>query len=495
MENTITITNKKIFDFYNDNKHLDIEETNLLFIDVIEKLLDNSRTELNNTITRQLLDNVKTLHKQINTFQESFTKIQSDININFVLKFNEFKRDYLEELKIILTNTNNNSSEKISSVIEKYNDILQDKTKIIINELGVKNQDVLLKEMMNYMKQLQDTINQDTTTLLKQQINKDTLDTFISSVEDKFSKSLVSSQSIFNNLISSTEERITSKLTDVKMENNKKIEEIKDISISNSSIQTQLHTNVGELLRKMENSSAKGRVSENILTNVLQMLYPIAQIEYVGTTKESGDILLTRKNKSCILFENKNYDSSPVGKVEIDKFIRDAEIQNCNGILLSQKSAIVNRDNYEIEIRNNKILMFIHNVEYNSDKIKVAVDIIDYLQESLNTINEMNDDTEKFHIDKTSLDEINTEFQNFTINKLNHIKTIKEYNTKLLNQVDNLKFPNLENILSKNYSNSLSSKEEICEYCGYVAKNTRALTAHKRGCGEIKKKSTDNSTI
>ena len=335
---------------------------------------------------------------------------------------------------------------------------------------------------MNYMKQLQDTINKETTILLKQQINKDTLDIFISTVEDKFSKSLINSQSLFNSLISSTEQRITSKLTDVNTENNKKIDEIKDISISNSTIQTQLHSNVGELLRKMENSNQKGRMSENILNNILQSLYPIAQIEYVGTTKESGDILLTRKNKSCILFENKNYDSSPIGKIEIDKFIRDVEIQKCNGILLSQKSTIVNRDNYEIEIRNNKILMFIHNVEYNSDKIKVAVDIIDYLHESLISINEMNDDIDKYKIDKTVLDEINTEFQNFTINKLNHIKTIKDYNTKLLNQVDNLKFPSLEGILSKNYSISLSSKQEVCEYCGYIAKNQKALTAHLRGC-------------
>lgn len=94
----------------------------------------------------------------------------------------------------------------------------------------------------------------------------------------------------------------------------------------------------------------------------------------------------------------------------------------------------------------------------------------------------MNDDIDKYKIDKTVLDEINTEFQNFTINKLNHIKTIKDYNTKLLNQVDNLKFPSLEGILSKNYSISLSSKQEVCEYCGYIAKNQKALTAHLRGC-------------
>ena len=133
MEYTITITNKRIFDFYNENKHLDIEDTNILFIDVIEKLSHDSRTELNDTITRQLLDNMKILYKKMDTFEESFSKIQNDINMNFVLKFNDFKHDYLEELKLIITNTNNNSSEKISSVIEKYNDILQDKTKIIIN--------------------------------------------------------------------------------------------------------------------------------------------------------------------------------------------------------------------------------------------------------------------------------------------------------------------------------------------------------------------------
>ena len=495
MENySITINNKRIFEFYNEHKHLDIEETTILFIDVMEKLLHDTRTEMNDTITRQLLDNVKTLHKQMNTIQDSFGKIQTDINTNFVLKFTDFKRDYLEELKIILANANNNSSDKIASLIEKHNDILQDKTKLIIGELGVKNQDVLVKEIMTYMKQVQETISKDSNALLKQQINKDMLDTFISSIEDKFSKSLTNSQTLLNTIISSTEQRMTAKMTDVNTDTSRKIDEIKDITLSNSSAQGQINTSVGELLKKMENSSSKGRVSENILNHILQGLYPIADVQFVGTTKECGDIMLVRKNKPTILFENKNYDSSPVGKTEIDKFIRDVELQSCNGILLSQKSTIVNRDNYEIEIRNNKILMFVHNVEYNSDKIKVAVDIVDYLQESLNTLNEMNDNADKFQIDKTILDEINSEFQNFTINKLNHIKTIKDYNTKLLSQVDNLKFPNLENILSKNYLNSLSSKEEVCKQCGYIAKNQKALTAHMRGCPN-KKQSNENTKV
>ena len=492
MENySITINNKRIFEFYNEHKHSDIEETTILFIDVMEKILHDTKTDLNDSITRQLLDNVKSLHKQINTMQDSFGKIQTDINTNFVLKFTDFKRDYLEELKIILANSSNNSSDKLASVIEKYNDILQDKTKLIIGELGVKNQDVLVKEIMTYMKQLQDTISTDTNALLKQQINKDTLDTFIHSIEDKFSKSLSNSQSVLNTIIASTEQRITSKISDTNNENNKKIDEIKNISVTNSMAQTQLHGNVGELLKKMENSSAKGRVSENILNHILQDLYPIAEVEFVGNTKESGDIMLVRKNKPSILFENKNYDAN-IGKSEIEKFIRDIEIQDCNGIMLSQKSLITNRNNYEIDIHNNKIIIFLHNVEYNSDKIRVAVDILDHLQETLSAINEMNDN-DKIIIEKSIMDEINKELCEFSINKLNHIKTIKDYNTKLLNQVDNLKFPNLENILSKSYSNSLSSKEEVCKQCGYIAKNQKALTAHNRACS--KKQANENTKV
>ena len=69
----------------------------------------------------------------------------------------------------------------------------------------------------------------------------------------------------------------------------------------------------------------------------------------------------------------------------------------------------------------------------------------------------------------------------FIANKLSHIKTIKDYQQRLLTQVEELKIPNLEYFLSKLYA--YSSKEDICEYCNYVAKNPRALTAHLRGCG------------
>jgi hypothetical protein len=227
----------------------------------------------------------------------------------------------------------------------------------------------------------------------------------------------------------------------------------------------------------MENSSSKGKISENILFNILQSIYPTAEINSVGGVKETGDIMLIRKDKPTILFENKNYDKNVVQE-EVKKFLRDVELQNCCGIMLAQHYGITNKENFEIEINNNNVLVYLHKVEYDADKIKAAVDIIDHFKSKMIDINKIHGDD--ITIDKDVLDDINKEYQLFTANKLSHIKTIKDCQQRLLTQVEEIKIPNLEHFLSKLYA--YSSKEDICEYCNYVAKNPRALTAHYRGC-------------
>jgi hypothetical protein len=224
-----------------------------------------------------------------------------------------------------------------------------------------------------------------------------------------------------------------------------------------------------------------------MLFNVLLSLYPTAQIDSVGTTKETGDIILKRREKSAILFENKNYDRN-VGQEEVRKFIRDVEIQNCSGIMLAQHYGIANKNNYEIEIHNNNILIYLHNVEYDADKIKSAVDIIDHFKACLNELEVGSG--EHINISKEFLSDINKEYQNFMNNKLTHIKTIKDYQQKLISQIDDIKLPSLEHYLSRMFASS-ASKELTCEYCNYVAKNVRALTAHHRGCA-LKKQHEQN---
>jgi hypothetical protein len=309
--------------------------------------------------------------------------------------------------------------------------------------------------------------------LLKTSLTKDVLNDFTQSLDEKFSNTIINSQSMFNSMITSTEHRIDGKLT-----------ELKDISVTNNNTQDSLCTNVNDLLKKMENSSSKGKLSENILFNVLHSIAPTAQIENVGNVKETGDIIMKRRDKPVILFENKNYDKNVV-QDEVRKFLRDIEYQNCSGIMLAQHYGIANKNNFEIEIHNNNILVYLHKVEYDADKIKAAIGIIDYFKEALGDVETGNG--ELININKETLDEINKEYQNFINNKLIHIKTIKDFQQKLIAQVEDIKIPVLDHFLSKLYASS-ASKENICDFCGYVAKNVRALTAHHRGCAQKKQR-------
>ena len=464
MEFQITLQNKAIWEFYNQHKEIDIEEVNLIFIKVLENLMQTINPTLNSSLATQLLENIKSIQNQISNISDTNVRTQQE----FSLKFLEFKKDYIEDLKMILTNT---TSEKIAPIIKEYNENLLDKTRNMMTDIIPKNHEVLTKEIENSFKDLQNNLRTDTNKLLSTTINKDSLESFIATLDSKFSNTLVHSQNMFNSIITSTEHRLDTKLT-----------EIKDISTTNNGANNQLQTNIADLLKKMENSSSKGKISENLLCNILLGLYPTAQIDSVGTTKETGDIMLIRKDKPTILFENKNYDKN-VTQDEVRKFLRDVENKNCSAIMMAQHYGIANKDNFEIELHNGNVLIYLHKVEYDADKIKAAVDIIDHFKYKLGDIERS--EGEQRTIDKQVLDEINKEYQTFILNKLSHIKTIKDYNQKLLAQMEDIQIPSLEQYLSKLYATS-TSKEDICEYCNYIAKNSRALAAHYRGCSQKK---------
>ena len=464
MSHSLTINNKRIFDFYDEHKNLNFENMNLILVEILENLLKNTNPTLDMNVAASLLESVKGLQGKINNIEDVMNKNLNDISNVFTLKFIDFKKEYMTDLQLILSN---NANEKVAPLIKEYNESLLDKTKIMFGEIIPKNQESLYKSIEGSLRTLQESVNKDTNLLIKSSLSKEVLQDYISKLDEKFGNTLLNTQSVLNTIVSSSEQRIDQRLG-----------EIKEISSTNSSSQTNLYANINELLKKMENSSSKGKISENLLFNVLHSLYPTAQIESVGNIKETGDILIKRRDKPVILFENKNYDRN-VGQEEVRKFLRDVETQKCCGIMLAQHYGIANKNNFEIEIHNNNVLIYMHNVEYDSYKIKAAVDIVDHFKVCLDEL-ELGTG-EHISLDKEFLDDINKEYQNFANNKLTHIKTIKDTQQKLIAQVEDLKIPTLEHYLSRMYASS-GAKENTCEYCNYVAKNLRALTAHHRGC-------------
>ena len=458
---------------------------NCIFVTIMENLKQDMNSSLNSNIASQLLNQIQVLQSQINVVSENVIKLQSDTIMNFSVKFSEFKKEYIDDVKFVLTN---NTVDKIAPLIKDYNSILLDKTHLMLNDIVPKNNDRLTIQLQDIMKTFHSSITDETNKLLKSTINQQTLTDFINTLDNKFLSAQSNSQQILNALITSSEHRLDSRINEIKTYTEQHIHDIKNISGSTQTSQNLLQTNVSDLLKKMEISSVKGKCSENILFNILQSLYSTAQIEIVGEQKETGDIMLIRKNKPTILIENKNWNKNVI-QDEVKKFIRDVEIQNCCGLFLSQNFGIANKENYEININNGNVLLYVHEVNNDAEKIKIAIDIIDNFKLKLDEVAISNGDG--YNIDKEVLDEINKEYQLFATQKLLQIKTVKDFSSKMIKQLEDLQLPSLEHFLSTKYA--FSSSKYVCEYCEYVAKNQSAMSAHKRGCKSKPISVTDNN--
>ena len=159
--------------------------------------------------------------------------------------------------------------------------------------------------------------------------------------------------------------------------------------------------------------------------------------------KASGDFIMKRLDKPSILFENKEYDNN-IPKDEIAKFIRDIDTQNMNGIFISQYSGIAFKQNFQIDLNKGNVLVYIQNCEYSTEKIKMAVDIIDTLSVK---IQELNLEDENNSISKETLDDINEEYLAFINQKESMITFLKDFQKKMTTQIEDLKLPVLDKYL------------------------------------------------
>lgn len=441
----LEIKSKKVIDFYNKNKNISFEEVNVFIVEMLEKIVNK---EDQPSLLSDMNKVVLSLQSKLEDINLNVSRIHNETQTNLSLKMMEMKDQYIEQLKMSLTT---NLSDKITPILKEQTGCFIDKTQILLNDLIPKNNESLKTEVKHTFEQLHSNI-------ISQNYNPEKINEFIQNLETNITKSLQETKETLNK-------------NDIQLENHFK--ELKEITNSNQG-------NVSLILNKMENSSSKGKISENILFNILQTLYPTAEIDSVGTQKETGDVMFSRKNKPTILIENKNWERSVV-QTEVQKFMRDCDEQKCSGLFLSQNCGICNKDNFEININDGNVLLYIHNVNYDKDIIKTGIDIIDHFKTNLDTIN---DKVDVNTIKKDVLESINREYNNYRNQKETLQKMIKDSQSKLLKLVDEIKMPELEKYLSLFYS--FSSGKFVCQYCGFTTEKKAGLSAHERGC-KIKK--------
>jgi len=457
----IKVTDETILQFYQNNPNLNFITMNHILINILKSLSTELTDTMNTTINSQILSIVTDMHSNMNA-------IKTDI----IIKLHDTKKEYIEDLKTILNSNSLSYNEKMTSLIEKNNDNLLTKTTLMINDIIPKNQEKNTSIIENYIKTFCSDITHQISRLTEL-TNKDDqhINTVVSNIDTQFSKMINTIQQPIFTFIQSSEERT-----------NSSIQNMKDNLNSQQHQQLKLTNEISDFLNKYKNnSSVKGSVSENELYYVIQSIMPTDEIIKVSSDTATCDIKVNRldKTKPTILFENKEYNRS-LTTDEVKKFERDVQLQKTHGIFISQKSPITYKNNFQIDIVNGLIHLYIPNAEYDPNKIKMAIDIIDSLSVRLETMNDANDDD--LHVSRDDMDEIIEEYRVFTSQKLQMIETIRTITKQLVDKMEDIQLPKLKKLFVKlgNIENDNNFK---CTFCNsWTGKNKASLGAHMRNC-------------
>jgi len=443
-ESSIIITDPTILAFYKDRPHLNIVDLNLIFIDIMKQLSTNLDSRIGDAIHAQILHTV--------------TEIKNDVqqlSSNLLLKLHEIKREYIEDMKLILSNTEMTLQEKVATMIEKHNHLMIDKTSNLIQEYVPRQHEA-------HSATIQQCIRTHSEQILGalHKSDPDSNPNLLDQVEKSFHQMFQTLQQTVLN----TSQQISDKL----------------------SVQKQIHETLsGELnafLNKYRNnSSVKGAVSEIELYYMLQKLAPTDEIIRCSGDTASCDIKLNRKDKSLptILFESKDYVTS-VNSEEVAKFERDLQMQKCHGIFISQNSPITFKENYHIDIVGGLIHLYVSNVKYDVEKVKVAIHIMDHLAQRLSLSHELGQDTAQ--IDKEEFELLKEEYVRFANQKNEMAESIKMFSKQLTDKLEDIKLPILRKITGNNEVNKVGILCDICN--NWWGKNQMSVSAHKKACSK-----------
>ena len=448
--------NKRIFDFYTTHKSLDFEQINLLCIDLFENVLQDATATINKSIGSQILSEclenrvrMAELSSGLQLINANLARVSSDLH----LKMLDIKREYVDEMKPILeksgaTLLNQINLETVSLITSQ----VVEKTCVVLNQIVPEGNNQVVKQLHD---DIQRFYNDEIKNMGAGTLKAEQLDVFFTNFDTKYDRMMQSIQTPILQVLSMNDERI-----------NKNINKQQET-------QEKLLGNLEDFLNKYKNnSSLKGKFSENLLHKVIIQMFPTAEIVDTPKMVHTGDLVVKRENRDSIIFENKDYADN-VSAEEVNKFIGDCEKQGMHGIILSQNTGIASKKNYHIDIKKGKVLVYVHNVDYSQYKIQIAVDIIDTLSEKLK---DTSVEKEEKAVSKEVMAEINAEFARFVAQKEAIITVVKDCQKKIIDEIKTISFPSLERFLSS--SDQITYTCDVCNR--FTTQSKKSLASHKR---------------
>ena len=429
----LSTKNERIVKFYENRKDLDFEKMNIMLIDFMEKISSNADMNREDfllssfkkleTHVHDMRDTIKLSNQTMVNLQTTIANIPSNMSDNIGSKLSDIKENSVREIERVLETNKHHTTEHIDS---KFKAIIIDNFKHIldVNLLEYKN----TLENKNQSFELLDSINGNF------QSRCDSLQQFILSI----------------------------------------VKELQETTIKNSNILVTLNTNAD----RQKSANYKGIDSENKLESTLNDIFPEANIINTTGKPNCGDFWFEREGQDKIMIENKDHKVN-ITIPAIKDFMDHADYVGCHGILISHQSGIAKKKNFQIDIHNKHILIYIHNANYDKEKIRLAVDAIDHLSNSLKKYS--NADEIELNITTDIIKEINTEYQVFLSKKIELSTTLTKFNATMKKQIAEIHFPELAKVLAQQFANTESTIFK-CQYCKKTWKNAVSLAKHTQTC-------------
>ena len=471
-----TLKNKTAIQFFDNNKHLNFDTMVSLFVNIMENLKTNLSDKMENAhnsilikeISEKLSKLEESNHKQSQFIEKIDSKL-SDMSTQVYNHMNGLISSQLDSLtnnvRDIIKSNNGDSQKNILETINNNNSLFIKKIELLAKDPELKD------KFVEEISRINNTITSETGRVIESykssdqgqmlshvnSIIKSNYETLDNNIQNKIQTFFSTNSTMYTSLLGKIQE-------------------------SNDNIDL-----VSTYFQKQTGSNLKGKQGESKFEVVLSKHFPSSNITNTSGQKSSGDFILERQDKNKILIDTKDYETIIPVK-EVEKILRDMELHNCNAILVSQYSGIAQKKDFEININNNNIIIFIHDANYDGNKIVLATNIIDHLEPILLANSSKEDES----ISSVELLQINKEYQELAANKLNIIQSIKKSQQDLILQIQKIDMPALTSYLNNKYANT-GKTGFLCEYCKtFNAKNAKALASHQRSC---KLKCKDNIVI
>ena len=434
----LSTAHPKVLQFYRANPHVDFEQMNLLLVDFLETLGDGAGKS-------------SRIEAEVREIKQGLAQTQAQLAAQMA----DAHRGFVETLKMLLSINATEGAERAAALLERHMTTVADRLHCLVPQLTAETSGKVTDQLALLQKTLQ---------LDLQQALGDRREGALLHFLDSFDNRLAGLQQPLLALVQSGSDAVAKKLATLN-------DEVKTAK----GAQEKLTGELSQFLQKYNSGAPqfKGKQSEDMLARLLCELYPTAAVKNTTAVTASGDFMLVRGGTfPKIMVENKNYQRN-VEQEEVDKFLRDAAVQRCSAVMISQFSGIVSKPNFFVEVNDGNVLVYLHNVNYSKDQVRLAVDVIDHLSARVGAREAA------AAVPKEVLDGINDEVQRFVKKKEALASTVRDTHRTLLAQLDELHLPVLFKLLSETYT-SPQTQTYVCPLCNTAFPTKRGLACHKR---------------